>query len=732
VITLRTGLAALFSAVAAGAFALGMASAAAQPGRATLEQSDGPVAGAVVSGVVVTASRADLLGKAVTASQGSVTREELDLRPSYRVGQLLESVPGLVVTAHSGEGKAYQYLTRGFNLDHGTDIANFIDDVPVNRPTNAHGQGYSDLNFVVPQVLGGLEYAKGPYDPAVGDFGDVASVHMRLADAIPDQVSLSAGTLGDYSAYAGATLAIDTQDRVYVAFLASHVDGPFTPGNDFRKYAGVARYSHGDRADGYDVTAQYYKGDGLFATDQPARAVRQGLIGRFGTLDPTDGNRSERLALSSHYAVQGPDWAFTTAAYYVRSRQTLWNNFTHFLEDPVNGDQEQQDETRDLAGGAAAFKQKSTFGSLASDTTVGVQARYDGVFVDRRHTVVRKVLDYCEQLQPDGVTAVAYNLGLPYCSQDLVQLHDLGLYVENHTVWTRWLRTDIGLREDVYGGTDRNLAPGGPFSKTPFSAHATMVQPKGSLALGPWWKTEVYVSAGDGFHSDDIRGVSGTAPLEGLQGNATTAPFLVRAVAGEVGFRTDLIAKTQVQVAAFYIHLASEFVYDQDQGEDQAGPPSKRDGVEISAQYRPVRWLEVNTDLSFSHARFDADHLAAYGDAGAYIPLAPDFVGSFGLLVDDLGPWYGGLQERILGAYPLTADNRERDAGYSETNIDVGYKISTHLKVQAEVFNLFDVKANAAAFYYVTDIHDGLGPTADHQVHPLEPISGRFTMTATF
>jgi outer membrane receptor protein involved in Fe transport len=721
VFTLRIGLAALLVAVGAGALAQSASPPAGGEAHATS-----------VSAVVVTASRVDILGKAVTASQGRVTEEELALRPAYRVGELLESVPGLVVTIHSGEGKAYQYLTRGFNLDHGTDIANFIDDEPVNRPTNAHGQGYSDLNFVVPQVLDGLEYTKGPYYPTIGDFGDVASVRMYLADEIPDQVSLSAGALGDDSAYIGGTRDLGPDDRAYAALEASHVDGPFTPGNNFRKYAGIARYSHGTPADGYDVTVQYYKGDGLFATDQPVRAVQEGLISRFGVLDPTDGNRSERLSVSSHYGVEGGDWSFTANAYYVRSRQTLWNNFTHFLEDPVNGDQEQQDETRDLAGGAAALKLKSTFGSIASDTTAGLQGRYDGVFVDRRHTLMRKVLDYCERLQPNGVTAVPHDVGLPYCSQDLVKLHDIGVYVENNTVWTRWLRTSGGVREELYGGSDLNLVPGGLFSKTPFSREVTMFQPKGSIVLGPWWKTELYVSAGRGFHSDDIRGVSGTVALEGLQGNATAAPFIVQADGEEVGVRTDIIPRTQVQFAAFQIHLNSEFVYDQDQGEDQAGPPSNRDGVEFSAQYRPAPWLELNTDLSFSHARFDTSNLAAFGDTGAHIPLAPDFVGSFGMLVDNLGPWYGGLQERVLGAYPLVSNNAERDAGYSETNLNLGYKISSRTKVQAEVFNLFDVRANAAAFYYITDIHDGLGPTADHQVHPLEPISGRVTITETF
>jgi len=697
--------------------------------------------GTTVTSVVVTASRADLLGKAVTASQGVVTKLELDLRPSYRVGELLETVPGLVVTVHSGEGKANQYLLRGFNLDHGADIANFIDDIPINRPTNAHGQGYSDLNFIVPLALAGLDYTKGTYYPSIGDFGDVASEHMRLADVVPNQVSVSGDTFGNADLSIGGARGLGPNDRLTGAFEASRVDGPFVPGNDFRKFAGVVRYSRGTPANGEDLTVMYYKGDGDFITDQPSRAVRDGLISRFGSLDPTDGNSSERLGVSSHLAVDpGGPLSFVPNAYYVHSRQTLWNDFTHFLEDRVNGDQEQQDETRDLLGGAAAVKLRSNFGDVQSLTTFGVQGRYDDIYVDRRHTVERKVLDYCELLAPDGVSATQIDVGLPDCTADRVHTGDAGLYIENAAKLTPWLRTDLGVREEYYAGDDRNLLPGMPFSQRPFAKDTTLFQPKGSIILGPWWDTEFYLSAGRGFHSDDVRGVSGVVPLEGL-GGARTAPLVVKADGEEVGVRSDIIPKVQIQVAAFNVRLASEIVYDQDQGEDQPGPQSDRYGVEVSAEYRPTPWIELNTDLAFSHAEFvqisPAALAANFGDMGNHIPLSPGFIGSFGAIVDNLGPWCGALQVRVLGNYPLVSDNSEKDNGYAETNGSIGYKFSGRLKGQLEIFNLFNVKANAAAFYYTTVIHDGPGgslgpPTADHQNHPLEPISARFSVSATF
>jgi len=701
-----------------------------------------------VSEVVVT-SRFDLLGKVVTASQGSVTQEELKLRPAYRVGQILEAVPGLVVTVHSGEGKANQYLARGFNLDHGTDIANFIDDIPINRSTNAHGQGYSDLNFIIPEVLGGLEYSKGPYFPSVGDFGDVAAVHLHINDAIPNQISSSVDTFGGFGGFVGGTHEFGADDRVMGGIEGDKVNGPWDPSNDFRKIAGVLRFSHGTPAEGYDVTAMYYHGFGNLSTDQPLRAVREGLIGRYGTLDPTDGNRSERLSLSGHYATEGRDWTFVSSAYYVRSRQTLWNNFTHFFEDPVNGDQEQQDETRDLAGGAAAFKLDTRIGGIDSQTIVGVQGRYDGVYVDRRHTRQRIVLDYCEKLAPDGYTAEEYSVGQSACTADLVKLGDIGAYIENNTRWTNWLRTDIGAREEFYSGSDHSLLPGTPFSQTPYTQTLTLFQPKGSLVLGPWWNTEFYVSAGRAFHSDDIRGVSGTVPILGISPLAGPTPLLVKADGEEIGIRTDMIPNTKIQIAFFNLHLASEQVYDQDEGEDQAGPPSIRDGIEFSTEYRPVRWLELNTDLSFAHARFTdetpARLLNDFGDDGYYIPNAPTFIGSFGAIIDNLGPWYGGVQVRILGAIPLAPDNSARDAGYAETNINLGYKFSGSLKAQIEVFNAFNVKANAGAYYYTTRLANepAIGACvpgypcpftgiADHQDHPLEPISARFTITAYF
>ena len=706
-----------------------------------------------VGGVVVTASRGDLLGKALNASQGVVTRSEVELRPIFRAGQLFETVPGLVVTTHSGEGKANQYLVRGFNLDHGTDFASFVDGMPVNRPTNTHGQGYSDQNFLMPEIVDGLDFTKGPYYAAIGDFGAVGSAHVRLIDDLPNAASVTLGTLRDQRGYVGGTAHLSDDTRLWGAIEAAHLDGAWSPPEHFDRVNAAVRLSHGAASDGYSLTAMYYSSHGALLTDQAQRAVDQGLISRFGTLDPTDRSRSQRYSLSGRYGGDLDGWALSTDAYAIRSTMTLWNNFTHFLFDDVNGDQEQQDESRTTLGLNVALSRSLQVFGIDVDARVGVQDRYDRIFVDRRHTLARAVLDYCDLAAP-GVPAadalpapadahatdqaVAYAAIGGACNADRVKLNDAAIFAEATLHWTGWLRTVVGLREESYWSGDHSLTTG--FSG---SGSERLLQPKASLILGPWAKTEVYTSIGRGFHSDDVRGVFGTVPLEGAPGAAGRTPFLAPATGQELGLRTNLIAHVQVQLALFQENFRSELSYDADQGEDTASAPSRRRGMELSAQYHPFSWLELNTDLSWSKARYrgSAEELAAFGLGGPYIADAPSFIGSFGVLLNNLGPWFGGLQWRRLGAYPISdGDQFPRDKGYSEVNLDLGYKFSPRFKAQLGVYNLTNSHANASAYFYSSRITpsevpqecSSASPMSCYQVHPLDPRSARLTLTANF
>ncbi|RAK56213.1 TonB-dependent receptor [Phenylobacterium soli] len=652
-----------------------------------------------MSEVVVTASTQDVLGKAATASEGVITKQELELRPVYRVGQLLETVPGLVVTVHSGEGKANQYLLRGFNLDHGTDLATFVGGMPVNARTHAHGQGYTDLNFLIPEAAAGVRFTKGPYYATEGDFSSVGANHLGLVAELPGQVSASAGTVGDQRLFAGTTLELRGGDRLILAGEAVHLDGPWDHPDNLRKTNLMLRYV-GEA--GLSLTALYYRGLWNATTDQPERAMRQGLISRFGTLDPSDGGGSERFSLSAEYA-RDLGLAFgggriEANAYAIRSQLTLFNDFTHFLDDSANGDQHGQNDRRTTAGGALSYAVRTTLLGLPTDAIVGLQGRYDRLYVDARHTRARASL----------TTLLA----------DRVAEWNLSAYGEATVHFGHHARAVGGLRADHFAASDTNLVGG-----ISGDQQAGLLQPKGSLILGPWMRTELYLSAGRGFHSNDVR--AGTLSDVGV---VARPPFLVKSKGYEVGLRTSAVPHLQAAVTLFQAEFASELTYNADVGQTEAGRPGRRRGVEITAQYRPRPWIELSANLAFSRARYtDPD------PAGDHIEDAPAFVGSAGVLVDNLGPWFGAVELRDLGAHALSSDDLHRSDGYREVNLDLGYKLTPTLRVQLDVFNLFDSRQNAADYVYVDRLPgEPAQGVEDRHIHPLEPRSARLAVTARF
>lgn len=698
--------------------------------RPDADTPDAPTIPSTISStIIVTASRADLLGTAATASQGSISQQEVALRPIFRPGQLYESIPGLAITIHSGEGKAQQYLIRGYNLDHGTDFANFIDDMPVNRPTNAHGQGYSDLGFLIPQIVAGIDYTKGPYYAAIGDFGSVASSHTRLVNDLPDEATVTIGTDGYQDVYMGGTADLGGHRRLMAAAQLGHYDGPWQPGQNFRKINAVLRYSEGTARDGLSLTAMAYASAGRLITDQPQRAIDAGLIGRYGTLDPTDYSRSQRYSLSGHIDRPVGPGQLAVSLYAIRSTMTLWNDFTHYLDDPINGDQAEQDETRTTLGAAASYVVKAALGGMQTETVVGFMARYDSVFVDRKHTYHRDtILPICYQQQNADPT-FSYGAVGGNCTADRVHLISASPYVQQTIHWRGWLRTVMGLRADYAHATDTSLV-----NDTGGRGGQWLVQPKGSVILGPWAKTELYFSMGRGFHSNDVRGVFGTVPTQGIPLGGGGTPLLSATTGMEVGLRTNIVPRLSLQLAVFRQDFGSELTYNPDTGQDQSGAPSRRLGVEISAQYHPLRWLELNTDLAFSRPRYHTDNLAAYGLGEPYIADAPNSILSAGVLVDGLGPWSGSLIWRHLGTHSLQDGSLyPQDGGYSEWNMDVGYALSKGWSARIGIFNLLNSHQNAADYYYTARLSgEPAAGVAGFQGHPLEPRAARFSLTKAF
>jgi outer membrane receptor protein involved in Fe transport len=660
-------------------------------------QTDGSLASGSVESVTVAAERTGLLGSALTSSQGEVAPEELDLTPAYRPGQLLETVPGLVATAHSGEGKANQYLLRGVNLDHGTDLATFVDGMPINEPTHAHGQGYTDLNFLIPELAGGIDFTKGPYFAAIGDFGSVGSVRIALPNEFPTIAKGMGGTLGFGRLLVSGPLSATGSGMLDGALELQHYDGPWTTPDNQRKFNAVLRYGTGDQTRGWSLTAMGYGSLWNATTDQPIRAINSGMIGRFGSLDPSDGGLADRYSLSGQYHNSLAAGDVTASAYVISNRLTLWNNFTHFLVDPINGDQESQNEARVTTGGGIGDLLSTSLFGLDNDLLAGLQFRYDNNHVSRDHTRARIILSVTEN--------------------DIVNIGSAAAYLQDTIRWTEWFRSVLGLREDFQAGSDRGSNPG--------NRAEAIFEPKGSMIFGPWRQTELYISGGDGYHSDDLRGVN-QARIVGLAG----APLLARQYGEEIGLRSNILPNVTATFTAFRLDSQSETTYDPDVGADAAGPGSKRVGVEFNATYQTTDWLEFYVSLAASHARYTSVYDDGTNHTGYSIPNAPALIGSFNAYINHLGPWSGGLGYRYLGQYPLTPDNQKRAPGYGEWDADVTYAFTDNWNIGLGLYNLLNTKANAAEFWYVDRLpNEPAAGVADIHVHPLEPLMARLTVT---
>jgi len=716
-----------------------------------------------LSEVTVTATRRKLLGTAQTASDGVVTKEELDLTPAYRPGQLLETVPGLIVTIHSGEGKANQYLLRGYNLDHGTDLATFADGVPVNEPTHAHGQGFTDLNFLVPELAGGLIYTKGTYHPDVGDFGGVGSVRLNYVDTIPDQVLATTGIFNFQRLFAGGTRPL-AGGKLLAAMELQHYDGPFDVSDDQRKENLILRYSHCDEDSGYSLTGSFYHGLSTNSTDIPIRAIAEGVVpDRFGSLDPSDGVRANRGNLSFQiHEAPGPG-RFAANTFYFHNELHLYNNFTHFLFDPVNGDQEEQFEFRDVTGGEASYVLPVKFFSIENEFLVGALTRYDELTVGRNSSVDRTPLPAFSGNDPASFT-----------NRDQVFLLTAAAYLQATTRWTPWFRSVLGFRQEYARGLDTDLqanvheaSPTGAYSNGGKSSR-TLPQPKGSLIFDPTNTLEFYVSAGRGFHSADLRGVNQTkVPALDLPGT----PLLASLVGEEVGMRAEIQKDLTFTLAFYNLDQQSETIIDPDIGADSPGPPSRRSGYEINATYKIQRWLELYGSYSGNHTRFRHAFDDGTGHLGTYITDAPLATGSLALYLENLGPWSGGLEYRYLGNFPLasgacndTAVQRDfpnsfphpatpancanavakglttagelGGKGFGEFNVDVTYAFVEGWSTSVGVYNLLNTKRNAAEFTYIdrlkSEISEYPDGRADTHIHPLETLSARLTVTKKF
>ncbi|HUJ16908.1 MAG TPA: TonB-dependent receptor [Nitrospirota bacterium] len=652
--------------------------------------------------VEVTDSAENLVGSADSATEGTITPKQIEDRPILRTGEILEEVPGLVVSQHSGEGKANQYYLRGFNLDHGTDLAATVAGMPINLPTHAHGQGYLDLNFLMPELLSGVQYRKGPYYADQGDFSAAGAVIMDYRNVLEHNIAVL--TVGD-NGYRRALVAGSPElagGHLLYGVEVYHNDGPWVQPDDYNKVNGVLRYSRGDAQNGYSITAMGYNGT-WNATNQVAkRAVDKGLISRYGTLDPTDGGNSYRYSLSVEGQKTTENSVTRANAYLVKYNMNLWNNFTYALEDQVHGDQFEQSDNRIISGFSVSQDWITKLAGHDTVNTIGLQVRNDDIKpVALYHTVDQQLLSITRQ-------------------DDVIQT-SVSVYAQNRFQWSEKFRSIAGIRGDFYRwkvDSDNPLNSG--------EAHASLGSPKLSLIFGPWEKTEYYVNAGYGFHSNDARGTTMTVDPQTGDPVSKVTP-LVRAKGLDIGARTAVIPHVQSELTLWYLYLDSELTFAGDAGITEPGFPSRRYGVEWANYYTPTPWFTLDADIAASHTRFIGDPV------GPYIPGSPEVVASAGASIDSIDGFLGSLRLRYFGPRPLYDDNSVRSDSSTLVNARVGYKFSNNWRLFLDVLNLFDAKVSDIDYFYVSRL-PGEPPAgvADIHTHPEDPREYRLTLSASF
>jgi hypothetical protein len=651
------------------------------------------------------------VGSSDAASQGVVTSSLIESRPTLRPAEVLEFVPGVIVTQHSGDGKANQYFLRGFNLDHGTDFATWVDGMPVNMRTHAHGQGYSDMNWLIPELVDRIAYRKGPYFADEGDFSSAGAAHIRLFDMLPQGgiASITGGENAYARALAAKSLALG-QGQLFGAFEYAHNDGPWDLPEKFHRANGLVRYSLGDAVTRASIMFMGYDAN-WDSTDQiPQRAVEDGTIGRFGYVDPTDGGKTGRYSLSfgltHQYAgdEQGKGGGeLRLDVYAIRSRLDLFSNFTYFLDDPVNGDQFEQAEKRQVFGLEASRRWDTTLGGHDASNTIGIELRED-------------------RLDPVGLYNTTARVRTSTVQESTVDESSAALYAENATTWSPVFRTVAGLRFDHY-----NFDVGSSIPQNAGTRSASIFSPKLSLILGPWDKTEYFVNAGTGFHSNDARGTTETiAPREGTPAQPVNP--LVRSIGGELGLRTEAIPNLQSSLALWILKLDSELVFSGDAGDTEPSRASRRYGVEWNNHYIASKHVLLDADLAWSHARY-----TQYDPAGPYIPGSIETVAAIGATLKDWGPWFGQFQYRFFGPRPLIEDNSERSKATSLAYLRTGYRFTPSTSVALDIFNLFDRKASDVDYYYASRLPgEPAEGVNDIHFHPVEPRSFRLTLSTTF
>jgi TonB family protein len=617
------------------------------------------------------------------ASSFSIQDRDFALRPIGSVQDILRVTPGLLLVQHSGGGKANQYFLRGFDADHGTDLALSIDGVPINMVSHAHGQGFADTNFIIPEVVERVEITKGPYFANQGDFAVAGAVNMVSRDAF-EHSSAGAGFSGSpghgSAGYRGLVIASPKLELAPIkATFAAEVgrnNGPFENPENWDRYKLFNKLTIDPTpVSSLSLTEMSYAGNWHGSGQIPARAVDQGLISRFGSIDPDEGGNTARHQLSLQYHLRPTENSeFRAVAYAATYRFNLFSNFTLNLRDPDNGDEIEQIDRRTFYGGKMSYRVVHQVGRVTLDTTIGADGRNDDIHEELWNTLHRRQL-----------AAVRSN--------DVHQSF-VGAYFNEEITPARWIRADLGGRADLLSfAVDNRLSTSDPTAPPGGIDAAHQLSPKASLIVTPVDRAgaqlDVYANYGHGFHSNDVRGTFAQPAVTPL----------ARAVGEEIGARARLLNRWDVAAALWQLDLASETVWSGDEGTTGVSHATNRKGVELETRYEATAWLAADLELSFTKSRFSTDR-----ENGGGLALAPKQTWAGGLSGRRaLGPGRAraGLRFYGIGDRPATDDGALVAPGFTQFDMHLGYR-HRWFDIAFDVENLLNGQFRSAQFATVS------------------------------
>jgi outer membrane receptor protein involved in Fe transport len=647
-----------------------------------------------------------------TASAESIRDRDLVLRPHATPEDILRVVPGLVIAQHQGGGKADQLFLRGFDADHGTDVALFIDGVPVNMPSHGHGQGFADLHFLIPEAINQIDVSKGPYFPEYGDFDTAGAINLRTRRSFGES-SVSA-TYGSFDTYRVLGIASPKRSEglPWLAAEVAGTNGPFKSPEELQRYNLMVKETLALNATTiFSLLGSAY-GSGWNASGQiPLRAVEAGLLDRFGAIDPTEGGQTQRQMIVANLEHRdGRDESFSVTAYFVRYRFRLFSDFTFQLRDPENFDEIEQNDTRFYTGVQGQFRTSHTLNGMRFITTIGAQARYDEIHTELWHDKQRDRLPDC------------FENGANPCNDAQINQSNIGLYVEEDVRPASWLRVVAGARADLFEFNVADQKPIGtsaPDQPTTGVAQKAIVNPKLQVVLRPtnWW--DIYLDGGGGFHSNDARGV--------IASHGSGA--LPRAWGAEIGTRLYL-GKLDLAAAGWYLHLQSEQVFSPDEDTTTPSDPTRRYGLDLEARLQILPWLWVDGDLNLSKATFTEDR-----GNGSAVALAPTRTAALGISALHPDGYKGRIGLRHVGNRPATQDESLTAEGYTIFDLSLGYRHS-FWEVGLVIENLFNQQWREAQFATESQLriapYNETQPVTDINFTPGNPINVRATVALYF